>query len=189
VASILKAAEVNRARVGPRELKDPRSREYAIQTLYALKRSLQSVEIDKDHVYRELAEIEQYRHWEVLGYPSKDVMLEAETGHTPEQIQRKLKTQGAPIGNQNASKSKAQNKVGNTKFVGHTVAYTLARLDRDAPALAAKVRAGELKANAAAIQAGFRTRTHTIPHDVPRAAATLKRVFTTSEVKQLKAQL
>ena len=37
MASILDQREVGRARVGPRELKHPRSREYAIQTLYALK--------------------------------------------------------------------------------------------------------------------------------------------------------
>jgi hypothetical protein len=34
--------------------------------------------------------------------------------------------------------------------------YTLARLRRDRPDLAARVRAGELSANAAAIEAGFR---------------------------------
>lgn len=36
--------------------------------------------------------------------------------------------------------------------------YTVARLDRDAPELAERVRAGELSANAAAIEAGFRKR-------------------------------
>ncbi len=40
--------------------------------------------------------------------------------------------------------------------VGRGAAYTLARLDRDEPKLAEKVRAGELSANAAAIEAGFR---------------------------------
>jgi hypothetical protein len=39
---------------------------------------------------------------------------------------------------------------------GTTVEYTLARLNRDRPDLAARVRAGELSANAAAIEAGFR---------------------------------
>lgn len=39
---------------------------------------------------------------------------------------------------------------------GNTVEYKLARLDRDRPDLAAKVRAGDLSANAAAIEAGFR---------------------------------
>jgi hypothetical protein len=39
---------------------------------------------------------------------------------------------------------------------GTNTAYTLARLDRDRPDLAAQVRAGELSANAAAIKAGWR---------------------------------
>jgi hypothetical protein len=39
---------------------------------------------------------------------------------------------------------------------GNTAAYTLARLKRDRPDLAERVVAGELSANAAAIEAGFR---------------------------------
>jgi hypothetical protein len=42
------------------------------------------------------------------------------------------------------------------KTVGRGRGYALARLDRDHPKLAARVRAGELSANAAAIEAGFR---------------------------------
>jgi hypothetical protein len=53
-----------------------------------------------------------------------------------------------------------KDQVGNTKLIsdgGTTRAYILARLDRDGHhELAAKVRAGELSANAAAIEAGFR---------------------------------
>jgi hypothetical protein len=40
--------------------------------------------------------------------------------------------------------------------IGRGREYTIARLYRDNPDLAAKVRSGELSANAAAIQAGFR---------------------------------
>jgi hypothetical protein len=39
---------------------------------------------------------------------------------------------------------------------GNSAIYTLARLDRDRPDLAAQVRSGRLSANAAAIEAGFR---------------------------------
>ena len=39
---------------------------------------------------------------------------------------------------------------------GNSIEYTIARLDRDAPELAARVRAGDISANAAAIEAGFR---------------------------------
>lgn len=53
---------------------------------------------------------------------------------------------------------KARNQGSNTTLVnvGRGLNYTLARLDRDHPELARKVKAGELSANAAAIQAGFR---------------------------------
>jgi hypothetical protein len=57
-------------------------------------------------------------------------------------------------------RSRPQNRVGNAKSIsagGSTRAYTLARLDRDGfTDLAAKVRAKELSANAAAQAAGFR---------------------------------
>ena len=83
MASILDKQEVSRAQVGPRELKEPRSREYAIQTLYALKRYAKSLECDRELVAKELAEIERYRHWEVLGYESKQAMLDAELNGLP----------------------------------------------------------------------------------------------------------
>jgi hypothetical protein len=53
---------------------------------------------------------------------------------------------------------KGEEKAGTASFskLGTTRATTLARLDRDRPDLAAKVRAGELSANAAAELAGFR---------------------------------
>ena len=50
-----------------------------------------------------------------------------------------------------------ENKVDhiNLKGGGTSRAYVLARLDRDRPDLAQRVRNGELSANAAAIEAGF----------------------------------
>lgn len=60
---------------------------------------------------------------------------------------------------------------------GTSPAYALRRLKRDNPELAEKVIGGKLSANAAAIEAGFRTKTITVPLDVERAAATLRRHF------------
>ncbi|HEY7115137.1 MAG TPA: hypothetical protein VH475_01045 [Tepidisphaeraceae bacterium] len=71
-------AERNRARVGPRDLKDPRSREYAIQTVSALKTYVRMKSADEERVHRELEEIRKYRHWEVLGYASEGEMLATE---------------------------------------------------------------------------------------------------------------
>lgn len=75
---------------------------------------------------------------------------------------------GAPIGNQNARASFEINTQNNCDNItvdsgvesrtkrGTSSDYTLARLDRDKPELADRVRAGEISANAAAIEAGFR---------------------------------
>ncbi len=52
----------------------------AIQTVNLLRRYIESVKMDEKLVRDELSTIEKYRHWEVLGYPSKDAMLEAEIG-------------------------------------------------------------------------------------------------------------
>jgi len=53
---------------------------------------------------------------------------------------------------------KGEEKADNVSFsnFGNSRAYILARLDRDRPDLADKVVAGELSANAAAIEAGFK---------------------------------
>ena len=76
--TILDKREVSLAQVVPRELKNPRSREYAIQTLYSLKRVSEMLRCDHERVQKDIAEIEQYRHWEVLGYPTKEAMFSAE---------------------------------------------------------------------------------------------------------------
>jgi hypothetical protein len=60
-------------------------------------------------------------------------------------------------------KSAGRNQVTNdhltaNKLGPNTVVRTLARLDRDHPDLAERVRAGEMSANAAAIRAGFRNK-------------------------------
>ena len=61
---------------------------------------------------------------------------------------------------------------------GTSAAHMTARLKRDNPELADKVFKGELSANAAAIQAGFRHKQIQIPaDDIDRAARLLKRNF------------
>jgi hypothetical protein len=68
-------------------------------------------------------------------------------------------------GDRRSEKAKDQDRVPTLKTRGR--AYDLARLKRDRPDLAEKVIAGELSANAAAIEAGFRkkpTRKATCPN-------------------------
>ena len=56
---------------------------------------------------------------------------------------------------------------------GTARSYSLAKLDRDKPDLAARVRAGELSPHAAMVEAGFRRRTISVPDDVALAVAKL----------------
>jgi hypothetical protein len=58
-------------------------------------------------------------------------------------------------GGDRKSKS-AKNQAGNASLIYNPVPQVLARLTRDRPDLAERVRAGELSAHAAAIEAGFR---------------------------------
>jgi hypothetical protein len=71
-----------------------------------------------------------------------------------------------------------------TRFSGRGTGYILARLDRDRPELAAKVRAGKLSANAAAIEAGFRKQSTPIE----RALKLLPKL-TRTELRHLRARI
>ena len=66
---------------------------------------------------------------------------------------------------------------GSTRPQGTTAAAAIRRLRKDRPDLHAKVIAGELSAHAAAIEAGFRKRTVTLPADPPSLADTIIRRY------------
>ncbi len=72
---------------------------------------------------------------------------------------------------------------------GTEATYTLRRLKRDAPALAQRVLDGELSANAAAVEAGFRKKSITIKADPASAAQTIARHFDHDQVSELIACL
>lgn len=69
---------------------------------------------------------------------------------------------------------------------GTSASYLTRRLKRDRPDLAEKVIKGELSANAAAIQAGFREKTITVKLEPEAAARTLLKHFDADELKVLK---
>jgi len=71
--------------------------------------------------------------------------ITADDGHFP-----LLRDRGRP------KKGSAKSSV--TTFIGRGRDYNLARLDRDRPDLASRVRAGIITANAGAVAAGFRRR-------------------------------
>lgn len=80
-----------------------------------------------------------------------------------------------PLAKHGGARKQADN-ISLTEY-GTAAAYTIRRLKRDRPDLAERVIEGELSANAAAIEAGFRRRTIAVPLDVSRAVAILVRHF------------
>jgi hypothetical protein len=66
-------------------------------------------------------------------------------------------------------------------MAGNTVGYAVRRLGRKRPELLARVEAGELSANRAMVEAGFRPHTMTIPID-PEVAARRIAVHFSGEV-------
>lgn len=63
------------------------------------------------------------------------------------------------------------------RSAGTTRSYTLSRLKREEPQLFERVKNGELTANAAAIEAGFRHKTWTAPADVELLCAAIERRY------------
>jgi hypothetical protein len=63
--------------------------------------------------------------------------------------------------------------------------YTVRRLKRDRPDLAEMVLDGELSANAAAIEAGFRIKSITIPIHPERAARSICNHFSPEQLSEL----
>jgi hypothetical protein len=148
---------------GPRSLRDPRSREYAIQTMESLKRFLESKSFDAKHVADELKLIEQHRHWEVLGFKDADAYLKAEVGVTLKALKRRLaqdlaadpavpKLQDGP-----GHPMSGSNYANGIKGTGsNNAAYLVRRLKRDHPEIAEALARGEFtSARAAAIAAGI----------------------------------
>ncbi len=77
----------------------------------------------------------------------------------------------------------------NLKEGGTSESYAIRRLKRDHSELAEKVVSGEMSANAAAIQAGFRKKTLSIPLEPRGMARTLRRHLTEDQIEDLIAEL
>lgn len=144
---------------GPRDQKDPTSREYAIQTVRALKQYLEAADIDEDRVREELARIDRYRHWKVLGYKSKAQMLQAEgLAERLRKIRRRIKQlEGKTI---NAADGPVPSNLDIIKVsesgAGTSADYLTARLKRDHDEIFQRLAAGEFASvRQAAIAAGI----------------------------------
>jgi hypothetical protein len=144
---------------GPRDQKDPTSREYAIQTVRALKQYLEAADIDEDRVREELERIDRYRHWKVLGYKSKAEMLQEE-GLTERlrKIRRRIKRlEGKTV---NAADGPVPRNLDIVKVsetgAGNAADYLAARLKRDHDEIFQRLAAGEFSSvRQAAIAAGI----------------------------------
>lgn len=144
---------------GPRDQKDPTSREYAIQTVRALKQYLEAADIDEDRVREELARIDRYRHWKVLGYKSKAEMLQAEgLAERLRKIRRRIKQlEGKTI---NSADGPVPSNLDIVKVseagAGNAADYLTARLKRDHDAIFQRLADGEFSSvRQAAIAAGI----------------------------------
>jgi hypothetical protein len=145
---------------GPRDQKDPTSREYAIQTVRALKQYLEAADIDEDRVREELERIDRYRHWKVLDYKSKSEMLQAEgLAERLRKIRRRIKRlEGKTINSADGRlAANSDNITVRSQAGGGTSAdYLTARLKRDHDAIFQRLAAGEFASvRQAAIAAGI----------------------------------
>ena len=200
--SLLDDKEVKRAQVGPRQMKDPRSREYAIQTLHSLKRYLSSKEVDEKRIKEELDDIKANRHWEVLGYASMDEYLKIETGYTATEIlgqARKMVIQAVcaraeemgPVKHGGDRKSKAMDQGNNYNLDikrGTDQTYLARKIMTDSPETFDRLKQGEYRSvRAAAMDCGIvkERKVKAIPVDTPDAAIrALLRVFTVTDLAQ-----
>jgi hypothetical protein len=80
-----------------------------------------------------------------------------------------IRAAGPHGGDRRSEEFKNQGYIVTLKDRGNASKYTVARLERDRPDLAARVEAGEMSAHAAAIEAGFRPKTCTVPLTVEGA--------------------
>ena len=145
---------------GPRDQKDPTSREYAIQTVRALKQYLEAADIDEDRVREELERIDRYRHWKVLGYKSKAEMLQAEgLAERLRKIRRRIKRlEGKTINAADNHNPRPSGDIvtSNGLGKGNAADYLTARLMRDHDEIFQRLAAGEFSSvRQAAIAAGI----------------------------------
>lgn len=202
--SLLDDKEVKRAQVGPRQMKDPRSREYAIQTLHSLKRYLSSKEVDEKRIKEELDDIKANRHWEVLGYASMDEYLKIETGYTATEIlgqARKMVIQAVCARAEEMGKIMPRDITGSMKGKkghdncndlyarqGNDQTYLARKIMTDSPETFDRLKQGEYRSvRAAAMDCGIvkERKVKAIPVDTPDAAIrALLRVFTVTDLAQ-----
>jgi len=177
--------ERDMASSGPRALKDPGSVEYAWQTVSHLKLMFQLAELSVKDWEAAVADAQQHKIYDRIPpekpYDSMDALLTAEIGETTATsvvaVTARQPMTHAEAGQRGGRGNKATGNTNSFNDKGNTVEHHLGRLERDRPDLYRQVLDGALTANAAAVEAGFRTRTISVPLDPERAASILVRRF------------
>lgn len=139
-----------------------------------------------------LLALKKHRGWHSMGFVSFDAFLIDQFDITEQQAEllmdaHESRTVGQVLGKHGGDRKseKAKDQGSNTTLVDRGRDYTMARLRRDNPELAAQVEAGELSANAAAIQAGFRHPTcSVVTDDVEKAVTTLLKHYSKADIRK-----
>lgn len=176
------------ASTGPLSLKAFGSPEWCWQSVGYLKTLMGHVDSRWRQVNDVLSQLEQAKAWEKIPpehpYGSFNALVKAETGISLKSVRsRTTKARLADAADQaNKSRQGYRSDLGNNipevegRPEGTSAAKALRRLRKDRPDLHAEVLNGRLSAHGAAVQAGFRPRTTTVPVDNPdRLAAALRR--------------
>jgi hypothetical protein len=161
-----------RAQFGPRQLKQPGTPDWCWQTVTYLKDCMRHVEEEWRQAEQVLEDLMKTRAWRVIPadqpYGTLNKMLKAEIGLDEKAIRDLIrKAELAAIGANYSAEAKGFARGDNitSEERGTSEIYTIRRLRRDRPDLAERVEHGELTANQAAINAGFRRRSMSIPVD------------------------
>lgn len=175
-------------------------------------RSIAAIRFDDDcrALLQMRTECRELRMWEELGYDSEDQFFEKALVIKPEAVELAClaiqANQGQPIGiKQFVEQARRQADLESDEYVGqgtrsdkqlrdnvtksrqggNELSYTLRRLARSHPELLDRVESGELSANAAAIEAGFRHKTITVRlDDAQSAVRTLLRHYTKEQLRK-----
>jgi len=199
-------SERERATIGPRELKTPGSPEWCWQTITHLRNVYQRVEERWRDVESMVTELEAARAWEVIPpgnpYGDEETMLRAELGIGLGEMQRTVgsargrsvvaaqATDGEtlPKGRQpenavNAYSKHLQPERARASGVSRSQQQYLDAIAQRRPDLLEDIRAGRRSVRAAALEAGLRRPTATVPIDNAGAAtAILSKHFTLHEL-------
>lgn len=161
------------------------SREWCLAVQEEIRQSVIRLDGDARNAGCWLRIAKEHEAWKALGLLGWESFVQSfglASDDADRLIGAKAGTVGQVLGKPGRPK-KGEEKVGNTKLIGATKPYTMARLRRDAPELAERVEAGELSANAAAIEAGFRKKQISVPvGDVDAAIRRLLKHYASHEL-------